>query len=296
MELALKLVQEYNDRQLNGVPDQELAAKAFAVCKKLVRKYLEATANYQSGDPSLMNVEDWRIRDVAFGASYAPQALHIINSFDRIFAPNYVPTNDDLLAMWNRTTGLIVTFLQNFHESSYSLIELGGRRARRKALHHIVVADMLLFFSDIASYDGRFIYDDTAYVFEEEFAMFAEIASSKDLADVPFYILLTKTDVLEARLRTQSFNIKLLFPEYEGTGEYDNVLQHAIKKIDDFTRSKCTAAGAPSTRFRGVLTVNCLDSASVEVVLKMISGELPVTPRLQLEQKKAAANPTQKVK
>ncbi len=58
-------------------------------------------------------------------------AVYFLNSAERCFAPNYRPTNDDVLRVRLRTTG-VHEFQLQFDKEKFSFIDVGGQRGERK--------------------------------------------------------------------------------------------------------------------------------------------------------------------
>jgi hypothetical protein len=86
-----------------------------------------------------------------------------MNSFfediDRIFAPNWLPTDQDILRTRLRTTGINeATF--NTGSLTYKMYDVGGQRSERKKWIHVFDnVQVVMFLAAISGYDQSLIED-----------------------------------------------------------------------------------------------------------------------------------------
>ena len=90
----------------------------------------------------------------------------IVSSFfidiDRLFAPAYLPTDQDLLRSRLRTTGITETVF-NLGMVTYRMLDVGGQRSERKKwIHCFENVTCLLFLAAMSGYDQCLVEDKDA--------------------------------------------------------------------------------------------------------------------------------------
>jgi hypothetical protein len=89
-----------------------------------------------------------------------------INSFfdslDRLFAPGYVPSDQDILRSRLKTTGITETVF-DLGTLTYRMFDVGGQRSERKKwIHCFEKVTALLFLVAISGYDQCLVEDKDA--------------------------------------------------------------------------------------------------------------------------------------
>lgn len=90
-------------------------------------------------------------------------AVYYFNSIDRMSAPGYMPTDQDILRSRVKTTGITET---NFRvgELTYKLFDVGGQRSERKKwIHCFENVTALVFLVSLSEYD-QMLYEDESVV------------------------------------------------------------------------------------------------------------------------------------
>jgi guanine nucleotide-binding protein subunit alpha len=85
------------------------------------------------------------------------------NSFfediDRLFAPNWLPTDQDILRTRLRTTGINEAIF-NTGSLTYKMYDVGGQRSERKKWIHVFDnVQVVMFLAAISGYDQSLIED-----------------------------------------------------------------------------------------------------------------------------------------
>jgi guanine nucleotide-binding protein subunit alpha len=86
-----------------------------------------------------------------------------MESLDRLFRPNYLPSNQDILYAKSRTIGIVETVFE-LDNYTYRMVDVGGQRSeRRKWIRAFDSVEAILFVAAINAYDV-FIPEDPSQV------------------------------------------------------------------------------------------------------------------------------------
>ena len=84
------------------------------------------------------------------------------DSIDRLFAPGYLPTDQDVLRSRLRTTGITETLFE-LGQLNYHMFDVGGQRSERKKwVHCFEGVHCLMFVAALSGYDQCLVEDKTA--------------------------------------------------------------------------------------------------------------------------------------
>jgi guanine nucleotide-binding protein subunit alpha len=90
-------------------------------------------------------------------------AVYYFNSIDRMAAPDYLPTDQDILRSRVKTTGITETTFK-VGELTYKLFDVGGQRSERKKwIHCFENVTALVFLVSLSEYD-QMLYEDESVV------------------------------------------------------------------------------------------------------------------------------------
>lgn len=152
---------------------------------------------------------------------------------DRLFAPTYLPTDQDVLRSRLRTTGITETVF-NLGTLTYRMFDVGGQRSERKKwIHCFENVTCLLFLVAISGYDQCLVEDKDAVrmprhqeralvhadssnqnQMREALMLFESIANSQWFTRSAIILFLNKIDLFRDKL--SSSPIPKYFPEYTG--------------------------------------------------------------------------------
>lgn len=103
-------------------------------------------------------------------------AVYYFNSIDRMAAPNYLPTDQDILRSRVKTTGITETTFK-VGELTYKLFDVGGQRSERKKwIHCFENVTALVFLVSLSEYD-QMLYEDESVVCNIPFSVIGPILS-----------------------------------------------------------------------------------------------------------------------
>lgn len=90
-------------------------------------------------------------------------AVYYFNSIERMGAPNYMPTDQDILRSRVKTTGITETTFK-VGDLTYKLFDVGGQRSERKKwIHCFENVTALVFLVSLSEYD-QMLYEDESVV------------------------------------------------------------------------------------------------------------------------------------
>ncbi|KAI1073878.1 G-protein alpha subunit-domain-containing protein [Whalleya microplaca] len=154
---------------------------------------------------------------------------YYITSIDRLSAPEYIPTNGDIMRSSVRTAG-ISKYPLSFHGHLYTIFDMGGcRPERRKWIHSFEDVSTILYTVDTTAY-SKMLYEDTEVnQMLEELLLFESMAKGGWFEKTNLILIFTKIDLLEACLRDHA--VTSFFPDFRSPGP-DHELEHYIHYLE----------------------------------------------------------------
>ncbi|ODV91480.1 hypothetical protein CANCADRAFT_47 [Tortispora caseinolytica NRRL Y-17796] len=183
----------------------------------------------------------------------------------RILAPNFLPTDDDILHVRVRTTGIVE---KNFKmgKLTYKMIDVGGQRnERRKWIQCFDDVTSVLFVVSLCDY-AKVLAEDPRYGrLSEDITLFKAVTSSHFFSKASIILFLNKTDLFEQMI--PSHPLSRYLPQYTGPPNDANAAAQYIKNL---ILSESAASG------REVYThFTCAtDSKQINFVLNAISDTI----------------------
>jgi guanine nucleotide-binding protein subunit alpha len=87
---------------------------------------------------------------------------YFFSDLDRLFQPDYVPTEQDIMHTRARTVGITETTFQ-LKDHEILMIDVGGQRSeRRKWIHQFQDVTSILFLASLSGYDQCLVEDKDA--------------------------------------------------------------------------------------------------------------------------------------
>ena len=139
---------------------------------------------------------------------------YFFQNLDRMFDPDWVPTDQDVLHARLRTTGITETFF-DLKEVTVRMMDVDGQRSERKKwIHYFEDVQCLLFLAALSGYDQSLLEDVNANQMHEALMLFASLINSEWFKDKPIILFLNKVDLFREKLKNSP--IKAHFPDYHG--------------------------------------------------------------------------------
>ncbi|RVE69576.1 hypothetical protein OJAV_G00079080 [Oryzias javanicus] len=149
-------------------------------------------------------------------------AFYFFENISRIIAPNYVPTETDVLRVRVRTCGIIETQFQ-VNEMTFRLYDVGGQRSeRRKWLHCFDSVHAVLFVVALSSFDMKSMEDPTVSRLQESLQLFSSVCSNTIFQKASMILFLNKMDLFRKKIQHSGRLLRFYFSSYKGAdGDVD---------------------------------------------------------------------------
>uniref|UniRef100_A0A8R1DJ02 Guanine nucleotide-binding protein alpha-16 subunit n=1 Tax=Caenorhabditis japonica TaxID=281687 RepID=A0A8R1DJ02_CAEJA len=146
-------------------------------------------------------------------------APYYLSQLDRICAPNYIPTQDDILRTRIKTTGIVETqFI--YKDRLFLVFDVGGQRSERKKwIHCFEYVTALIFCVALSEYDMVLVEDCKTNRMRESLKLFDSICNNKFFTETSIILFLNKKDLFEEKI--QKSPLTHCFPEYTGGNNYE---------------------------------------------------------------------------
>nr|QBG38985.1 guanine nucleotide-binding protein G(q) subunit alpha [Tegillarca granosa] len=142
-------------------------------------------------------------------------AKYYLDDVDRIAAPNYLPTLQDILRVRVPTTG-IIEYPFDLDSIIFRMVDVGGQRSeRRKWIHCFENVTSIMFLVALSEYDQVLVESDNENRMEESKALFRTIITYPWFQNSSVILFLNKKDLLEEKIMHS--HLVDYFPEFDGT-------------------------------------------------------------------------------
>ncbi|RUP51583.1 hypothetical protein BC936DRAFT_147251 [Jimgerdemannia flammicorona] len=139
---------------------------------------------------------------------------YFFDRLDRLFASDYIPTDQDIIRCRVKTTGIVETV---FHLGplTYRMFDVGGQRSERKKwIHCFENVTALLFVVAISGYDQCLVEDKDANQMHEALMLFDSICNSQWFINTSMILFLNKIDIFKLKIAVSP--VSKYFPDYKG--------------------------------------------------------------------------------
>ncbi|KAF3834839.1 hypothetical protein F7725_027397 [Dissostichus mawsoni] len=154
---------------------------------------------------------------------------YYMNNLDRISAPDYIPTEQDVLRVRFPTTGI--------HDYSFTIktitlriVDVGGQKSeRRKWIHCFENVTSLIFLASLSEYDQVLEERETINRMHESLALFYTTIHSPWFFNTSIILFLNKTDILADKIMTS--DLQKYFPSFAGKRHDPDDAKNYIRKL-----------------------------------------------------------------
>nr|XP_003702528.1 PREDICTED: guanine nucleotide-binding protein G(q) subunit alpha isoform X6 [Megachile rotundata] len=141
-------------------------------------------------------------------------AKYYLMEIDRVAAPDYLPTEQDILRVRVPTTG-IIEYPFDLEEIRFRMVDVGGQRSeRRKWIHCFENVTSIIFLVALSEYDQILFESENENRMEESKALFKTIITYPWFQHSSVILFLNKKDLLEEKIMYS--HLVDYFPEYDG--------------------------------------------------------------------------------
>jgi len=158
------------------------------------------------------------------------------DDIQRISAPSYVPSDQDILHCRVKSTGITETKFK-IRDLIYNMVDVGGQRSeRRKWIHCFENVTAIIFVVAVSAFDQVLIEDDTVNRMHEALTLFDSICNGKWFIKTSMILFLNKIDILKGKLAKSQ--VSTYFPEFQGVNDYDPVIEFFTEKFKAINQSE----------------------------------------------------------
>ncbi|XP_076356657.1 guanine nucleotide-binding protein G(q) subunit alpha-like [Tachypleus tridentatus] len=197
----------YKDQ--NNIENAELVRSVdYETVTTFGSPYVEAIKSLWA-DPGIQECYDRR-REYQLTDS----AKYYLSDIDRIAAPGYLPTLQDILRVRVPTTG-IIEYPFDLDSIIFRMVDVGGQRSeRRKWIHCFENVTSIIFLVALSEYDQILFESDNENRMEESKALFKTIITYPWFQNSSVILFLNKKDLLEEKIMYS--HLIDYFPEFDG--------------------------------------------------------------------------------
>ncbi|XDV28768.1 hypothetical protein PO909_031983, partial [Leuciscus waleckii] len=158
-----------------------------------------------------------------------------LDSLDRIGAPDYQPTEQDILRTRVKTTGIVETHF-TFKNLHFRLFDVGGQRSERKKwIHCFEDVTAIIFCVALSGYDQVLHEDETTNRMHESMKLFDSICNNKWFTNTSIILFLNKKDIFEEKIKKSPLSI--CFPEYTGLDTFMEAVNYIQSEYESKNKS-----------------------------------------------------------
>ncbi|KAK2833423.1 hypothetical protein Q5P01_017312 [Channa striata] len=155
-------------------------------------------------------------------------ALYFFENMSRIIAPNYIPTETDVLRVRVRTCGIIETQFQ-VNNVIFRLYDVGGQRSeRRKWLSCFDCIHAVVFVVALSSYDMTLMEDPSVNRLQESLELFTSISANTVFRNTSMILFMNKTDLFREKILHSGRHLRFYLPSYKGADKDVDAAAHHI--------------------------------------------------------------------
>ncbi|KAF7688535.1 guanine nucleotide-binding protein subunit alpha-11-like [Silurus meridionalis] len=156
-------------------------------------------------------------------------AQYYLDDIDRISAQNYIPSEQDILRVRVRTTG-VIEYPFTISNVVFRMVDVGGQRSERKKwIHCFENVTSIIFLVALNEYDQVLYESANENRMDESKALFKTIIGYPYFQRTSIIIFFNKTDLLEEKI-TKS-KLADYYPEYDGPENDAKAAMKFIRKM-----------------------------------------------------------------
>ncbi|KAF9009128.1 heterotrimeric G-protein alpha subunit, GPA2-like protein [Hymenopellis radicata] len=200
-------------------------------------------------------------------AALPENLLYFYSALDRLFDPQYQPTEQDIIQCRARTIGITeTTFTLRDHEML--MVDVGGQKSeRRKWIHCFQDVTSILFLVSLSGYDQCLVEDKDANQMQDAMTIWDSICHSQWFKSTSIILFLNKNDLFERKIPNS--DIKNFFPDFDGEAGDVRAGRDYFKRR--FAKL-ATRAGRLKEREIYIHITTATDTAMLRVVMAAVEG------------------------
>ena len=159
-------------------------------------------------------------------------AAYLFDAVERTAAPDYIPTEQDILRTRMKTTGVVETRF-TFKDLNFKMFDVGGQRnERKKWIHCFDDVTAIIFCAALSAYDLVLAEEDTMNRMHESLNLFGQICNSKWFVETSMVLFLNKKDLFQEKISDRS-PLTICFPNYAGKNTYGEASAYIRERFEE---------------------------------------------------------------
>ncbi|KAH0847203.1 hypothetical protein AYO21_02592 [Fonsecaea monophora] len=210
----------YEIMQDEGIEFTDESNEAYAEYLENVNADVDAHEAFRDKRVKEAMIALWKDAGVQKAVSKGHEfALHdnltfYFDNINRMFEPDWLPNDQDMLHARLRTTGITETVFE-LQQLTFRMMDVGGQRSERKKwIHCFEGVQCLLFMAALSGYDQCLVEDVNANQMHEALMLFESLVNGEWFKDKPIILFLNKIDLFREKLPISPLSAH--FPDYTG--------------------------------------------------------------------------------
>jgi len=163
---------------------------------------------------------------------------YLFSRLDSIAAPDYIPSNEDILRTRIMSTGIVETDLEIGNGFTFKFIDVGGQRSERKKwIHCFDDVAAILFCVALNEYDLTLREDDTVNRLEESLKVFDDVVNNKSFSNTSIIVFLNKVDLFSAKIKHTNLTVATCCKDYTGGNDEEKAKIYLKEKFERVNRN-----------------------------------------------------------
>ncbi|KAL7423443.1 hypothetical protein Q5752_001023 [Cryptotrichosporon argae] len=186
---------------------------------------------------------------------------------DRLFVPSYKPSQDDILRVRSKTTGISETRF-DITDMVFRLFDVGGQRSeRRKWASCFENVTSIIFLVALSDYNSCLIEDKDTNGMVEALILWESIVNSQWFVKSSMILFLNKADLLMEKIKDPQQQVLATFPDFAGKpGSFNDAV--------DFFKNKFRSLNRNPSKEIYVHVTTATDSAQLKVVMAAVTDTI----------------------
>ena len=169
----------------------------------------------------------WQLRGLI---SVPDSCAFFFDNIDRICQDQFIPSDEDILLVRKRTTGIIEEHFL-IKNTKFHIFDVGGQRnERKKWIHCFENVTAVIFVASLSSYNEVLLEDESVIVMKEELNLFDQICNSRWFQDTAFILFMNKRDLFDQKYRINKIPLNKCFNDFRGDSSIPEQGMNFIKK------------------------------------------------------------------
>uniref|UniRef100_A0A0N4ZP71 Guanine nucleotide-binding protein alpha-2 subunit n=1 Tax=Parastrongyloides trichosuri TaxID=131310 RepID=A0A0N4ZP71_PARTI len=214
-----------------------------------------------------MNFKCFKEVDKLSGTFYSPDNTdYLFSNINRILAPGYIPTAQDIVQVRAATTG-VHEIRFDFKNFTIRLIDVGGQKTeRRKWIHSFEGVTAILFVVSLAGFDQTLEEDDQINRLEDSVELFYSIWSNEFLLKSNIILFMNKKDLFEKKLHKVKF--KDFYNGYTGENNFEECSKYIENMFLKDIPPKGRQVYSHFTNATDTENINLMFAAACDIILQ----------------------------